>query len=46
MLAGMLVMALGFWMYSIAAVLVRLRCVILERERHTEWAAEEAKRTR
>jgi heme exporter protein C len=42
MLAGMLVMALAFWMYSIAAVLTRLRCVILERERHTEWAAEAA----
>jgi heme exporter protein C len=46
MLAGMLVMVLAFWMYSIAAVLARLRSVILERERHTEWAAEDAKRTR
>jgi heme exporter protein C len=41
MLVGMLVMALGFWMYSIAAVLARVRCVILERERHTEWVMEE-----
>lgn len=41
MLIGMLVMALGFWMYSIAAVLARVRCVILERERHTEWVMEE-----
>jgi heme exporter protein C len=41
MLLGMLVMALGFWMYSIAAVLARVRCVILERERHTEWVMEE-----
>jgi heme exporter protein C len=40
MLWGMLVMALGFWMYSIAVVLGRVRCVILERERHTEWVAE------
>lgn len=41
MLIGMLIMALGFWMYSIAAVLARVRCVILERERHTEWVMEE-----
>jgi heme exporter protein C len=41
MLLGMLVMALGFWMYSIAAVLARVRCVILERERHTDWVAAE-----
>jgi len=41
MLLGMLVMALGFWMYSIAAVLARVRCIILERERHTEWVMEE-----
>ncbi len=41
MLLGMLVMALGFWMYSIAATLARVRCVILERERHTDWVAAE-----
>jgi heme exporter protein C len=41
MLIGMLIMALGFWMYSIAATLARVRCVILERERHTEWVATE-----
>jgi heme exporter protein C len=41
MLIGMLIMALGFWMYSIAALLARVRCVILERERHTEWVMEE-----
>lgn len=38
MLTGMLVMALAFWMYSIAAALVRVRAIILERERHTDWA--------
>ncbi len=38
MLAGMLVMAFAFWMYSIAAVLARVRSIILEREAHTEWA--------
>ena len=37
MLSGMLVMALAFWMYSIAVVLVRARCIILERERHSDW---------
>lgn len=34
---GVLAMAAGFWMYSTAAVLARLRCVILERERHSDW---------
>jgi len=41
MFAGMIVMALGFWMYSIAAALARVRCVILERERNTEWVMTE-----
>ena len=31
MLAGMVLMALAFWAYSIAAALVRVRCMILER---------------
>jgi heme exporter protein C len=31
MLAGMLVMALAFWLYSIAAAMVRVRCIIRER---------------
>ena len=38
MLVGMLVMALAFWMYSIGAALLRVRAIILERERHTDWA--------
>lgn len=38
MLAGMLVMALAFWAYSIAATLVRLRCIMLERESHSAWS--------
>lgn len=38
MLLGMLIMALAFWMYSIGATLLRVRSVILERERHTDWA--------
>lgn len=41
MLMGMLLMALAFWMYSIAAALARLRVIILERERHTLWAQRE-----
>jgi heme exporter protein C len=32
MLAGMLVMTLGFWLYAIAVALARVRCVMLERE--------------
>ena len=37
MLWGMLLMALCFWMYSIAVALGRARNIMLERERHTEW---------
>ena len=37
MLWGMLLMALSFWMYSIAVALARVRAIILEREQHTEW---------
>jgi len=44
MLVAMLVMTLAFWMYTIAVVLTRVRCEILERERHTEWVAEVAAR--
>ncbi len=45
MLAGMLVMALALWMYSLAVTLARLRTLMLERERHTAWArqAQEAR---
>jgi heme exporter protein C len=35
MLTGMLIMALAFWAYSIAVALMRVRCIILERERHS-----------
>ena len=38
MLMGMLVMALAFWAYCIAAALIRVRVILLERERHTAWA--------
>jgi heme exporter protein C len=37
MLVGMLLMALCFWMYSIAVSLTRVRAIILERERHSGW---------
>lgn len=37
MLAGMLLCALAFWMYSLAIALLRARTIILERERNTEW---------
>jgi heme exporter protein C len=37
MLTAMLVMTFGFWMYSIAVILSRARCVILEREQLLSW---------
>ena len=37
MLWAMLIMALAFWMYSIAVALARLRIVVLEREGQSEW---------
>jgi len=40
MLLAMLVMAIAAWLYTIAVALKRVRCEILERERHTSWVAE------
>ncbi len=40
MLTGMLLMALACWMYAVAAALARVRCIILERERHADWLQE------
>ena len=37
MFTGMLLVAFAFWMYSIAAALLRVRAIILERERATQW---------
>jgi heme exporter protein C len=37
MLWGMLIMSLAAWMYAIAVALLRVRCIILERERHADW---------
>jgi heme exporter protein C len=40
MLQTMLIMALGFWAYSIAAAMVRVRAIILEREMGATWVRE------
>ena len=40
MLSGMLVMAIAFWMYSIAVALARVRAIMLEREAHMQWTHE------
>jgi len=40
MLAGMLVMALAVWFYAIAVSLIRVRCIILERERGAAWTSQ------
>ena len=40
MLWAMLLMALCFWMYSIAIALYRARTIMLERERGSEWVKE------
>jgi len=39
------VMAFGFWFYSIAAALTRARCIMLERERASEWVGDYARRS-
>ncbi len=39
MLAGMLVMTLAAWFYTVAVALVRVRAIILERERGASWIA-------
>jgi heme exporter protein C len=42
MLAAMFIMLGACWLYSIAVVLMRLRCIILEREQSAAWVAEGA----
>jgi len=37
MLAGMLVMALAAWAYTFTVAFMRVRCIIIEREKHTDW---------
>jgi heme exporter protein C len=39
MFTGMMLVALAFWMYSIAAASLRVRSIILERERGAAWVA-------
>ncbi|VAW92709.1 Cytochrome c-type biogenesis protein CcmC, putative heme lyase for CcmE [hydrothermal vent metagenome] len=40
MLTTMLIMTFAFWMYTIVIVLMRVRRIILERERQTSWVME------
>ncbi len=40
-LVSVLALSLGFLLYAGAASLLRLRCVILERERDSEWVAQQ-----
>ena len=40
MLVAMLVLLAACWIYSIAVILARVRCIILERERDAPWLAE------
>jgi heme exporter protein C len=40
MLKGMLVMAIGFWFYSIVVILLRVRREIEDRERNAAWLQE------
>ena len=40
-LAGMLVLALAFWMYAFAVVLARVRCLMIERDADSNWIAQE-----
>ena len=42
MLAAMLVLLAACWIYSVAIVLARVRCIILEREGEAPWLAESA----
>ncbi|HLW05500.1 MAG TPA: heme ABC transporter permease CcmC [Azoarcus sp.] len=44
MLAGMLLMAVAAWAYTVAAAFWRVRSFILERERHTDWVGAELER--
>jgi len=40
MLITMLIMTFGFWAYSIAVALSRVRSIILERDRDTTWVSQ------
>jgi len=40
MLTAMLILTLAFWAYSFAVVFMRVRAIVIERERHTAWVAD------
>lgn len=40
MVTAIIVMAFSFWMYTIGVVLARVRTIILERERRSDWVQE------
>ena len=40
MLLAMLIMTFAFWAYSIAVSLIRLRCIVREREQQAQWLNE------
>jgi heme exporter protein C len=40
MLQAMLLMTFAFWAYAFAVVFMRARAIVLEREKHTDWARE------
>jgi heme exporter protein C len=42
MLTAMLLMTLAFWLYSVAVILSRVRCIIVERESLPVWEEESA----
>src|SRR3569623_1005522 len=46
MIMALVVMIFAFWMYTIAVVLTRVRCEILEAERDTDWVAAEVSKAR
>jgi heme exporter protein C len=39
MLIAMLLMTLAFWAYAFAVVFMRVRAIVIERERHTAWVS-------
>lgn len=46
MLTGMLLCTVGLWAYAVAAVLRRLRAIVLVREQHAGWAQDVARAAR
>ena len=37
MLLAMLIMTFAFWAYAVAVSLLRLRCIVREREQQAQW---------